>query len=374
MISFLSVFPPYRGGIATFSDALYRELTLQTTVNPYSFKKLYPGLLFPGTSQTLDADTPGYANQVFHPYQPLNWRKAALEIAAGHPDVLLYSYWHPFFAPGYARVIHHLKNMNPSLKVVSITHNVVPHEFFPLKQWLTRRLLDRTDLSVLLSAQTEKDFIDLDTSSNSLKLFHPIYELPEPTADRRELRNRYGFGEDDKIILFMGLVRDYKGVDLLIEAMNELHRESPDYKTMIVGEFYTDKQSLLSKISPDQKDKFTVINQFVSEQEMSDILTLADLLVLPYKDGTQSGILANAIHAGLPALISNLPGLSEHIIHRQNGLVFRTGDAQDLKQKLREYFDEGLGTHLKANLTGLKKDLSWEKFARQLLSGIESLQ
>lgn len=373
MISFLSVFPPYRGGIATFSDALYNELKVQTVVKPFGFKKLYPKLLFPGTSQTLSEEQKKYATPVFHPYQPLNWHMAADKIMQSHPDVFLYSYWHPFFAPGLSRLIRHIQKKDASIKTVGIAHNILPHEYFPLKEWLVRNLLNRTDLTVLLSSQTEKDFQSLKTDSASLKLFHPIYELPEPSTGRTKLRERFGFRESDKVVLFMGLVREYKGVDLLIEAMNKIHTEGDDIKVMIVGEFYADKASLLEKIKPNCKNKYTIIDEFIPEQKMSDILALADLLVLPYRKGTQSGILANAIHCRLPALVSDLTGLSEHITHRENGLVFRAGDAQHLGQNIKEYFRNDMNDKLSANLTRLKEELSWKKFARQLLSDIESL-
>ncbi len=373
MISFLSVFPPYRGGIATFSDALYNELKVQTVVKPFGFKKLYPKLLFPGTSQTLSEEQKEYATPVFHPYQPLNWHMAADKILESQPDVFLYSYWHPFFVPGLSRLINHIQKKDASIKTAGIAHNILPHEYFPLKERLVRNLLIRTDLTVLLSSQTERDFQSLKTDSASLKLFHPIYKLPEPSAGGTELREKYGFRENDKVVLFMGLVREYKGVDLLIEAMNSIHTDGYDIKVMIVGEFYADKASLLEMIKPNYKNHYTIIDEFVPEQKMSDILSLANLLVLPYRKGTQSGILANAIHLRLPALVSDLPGLSEHITHRENGLVFRAGDAQHLRQKIKEYFQDDMKDKLSANLTRLKEELSWKKFGQELLSGIESL-
>lgn len=373
MISFLSVFPPYRGGIATFSDALYNELKVQTDIRPYSFKKLYPKLLFPGTSQTLKEKHKEYATRIFHPYQPFNWKKAAKELMENSPEVLLYSYWHPFFAPGLTRLMRHLQKKNPSIKTVSIAHNIMPHEYFPFKKTLAQKLLNQTDLTILLSSQTEKDFSHLNTDSKSRKLFHPIYELPEPSAGRSELRARFGFKEDDRIVLFLGLVREYKGVDLLIEAMNNIHSKGDALKTMVVGEFYTDKEPLLETVNPDYKEHYTIIDEFIPEQKMSDILSIADLLVLPYRKGTQSGILAHAIHANLPTLVSDLPGLSEHITHRHNGLIFRVGDAQQLKENILIYFQKDLKAKLSGNLTRLKEELSWKKFSRELLSGIESL-
>ncbi|NGP75962.1 glycosyltransferase [Balneolaceae bacterium YR4-1] len=373
MISFLSVFPPYRGGIATFSDSLYRELSLLTKVRPFGFKKLYPSLLFPGTSQKLEKSNNTYALEVFHPYQPFNWRQVAEQIMEENPDYLLYSYWHPFFAPGFRKVLQHSKKINPVLKTVGIAHNIMPHEYFPLKKYLTERLLDKTDLTVLLSEQTESDFKELHTESQYMKLFHPIYELERPEADVDQLRTKYGFHKDDQIVLFLGLVRDYKGVDILIEALNEILPKRERIKPLIVGEFYTDKSKLLDQIDGQVKDRYTIRDEFVSDKTMAELLTLSDLLVLPYKEASQSGVLANAIYFNLPALITDHPGLSEHLTHRHNGMICRPNDAQDLRYNIEAYFDEQLKEKLSRNLEPLKEELSWEKFASRLVERMQSL-
>lgn len=373
MISFLSVFPPYRGGIAKFSDSLYYHLEVQTDIRPYNFKKLYPALLFPGTSQTVDEDPTEYAEKIFHPYQPFNWKSTADRMLDENIDYLLYSYWHPFFAPALRKVLARCKKKKPALRTAAIAHNIMPHEYFPLKKYLTEKLLDVTDITILLSEQTESDFYNLNTSSEYRKLFHPIYKLEKPEKSVCELRKKYGFEEDDSIVLFLGLVRDYKGVDLLIEAFNTIHRDRKNIKPFIVGEFYTNKSNLLALIDDEFKSLYTIKDEFVSDESMAEILTLSDLLVLPYKKASQSGVLANAIYFNLPALVSDHPGLSEHLIHRHNGLIFRPQDAQDLREKILAYFDEHLQNKLSRNLEPLKKDLCWEKFSSKLIKTIKSL-
>lgn len=373
MISFLSVYPPYRGGIAKFTDSLYHELKAQTEVRPYSFKKLYPNLLFPGTSQTLRDPQIGYADKIFHPYQPLSWNRTADLILDGNPDYILYSYWHPFFAPAYSWVLARCKKLKPAIRTVSITHNVMPHDYFPLKETLTEKLLNHTDLTILLSEQTENDFNMLNSSSKHLKLFHPIYKLDKPARCNAELRAKYGFEEEDQIVLFMGLVRDYKGVDLLIHALNGIHNDREKIKPFIVGEFYTNKSKLLDLINRDHGHLYTIKDEFISEDEMSEILSISDLLVLPYKKASQSGVLANAIYFNLPTLVSDQAGLSEHITHKHNGLIFKTNDAQDLAQNIITYFDEDLKNKLSENLNSLKRELSWKNFTNELLQSMESL-
>nr|WP_249066853.1 glycosyltransferase [Halalkalibaculum roseum] len=206
-----------------------------------------------------------------------------------------------------------------------------------------------------------------------MKLFHPIYELERPEADVDQLRTKYGFHKDDQIVLFLGLVRDYKGVDILIEALNEILPKRERIKPLIVGEFYTDKSKLLDQIDGQVKDRYTIRDEFVSDKTMAELLTLSDLLVLPYKEASQSGVLANAIYFNLPALITDHPGLSEHLTHRHNGMICRPNDAQDLRYNIEAYFDEQLKEKLSRNLEPLKEELSWEKFASRLVERMQSL-
>ncbi len=373
MISFLSVFPPYRGGIAKFSDSLYRELNKQTGAKAYNFEKLYPWLLFPGSSQTLEEAGREYEPRIFHPYNPLSWDRTASQLVDDGTDCLIYSYWHPFFAPAYTRVLHQCRKRKPDITSVCIAHNIVPHEAFPFKRSLTRRMMGATDLAVLLSGQTEEEFLNLGLSTGHTKLFHPIYELDPPEDSPAQLKEKYGVAEEERIVLFMGLVRRYKGVDLLIEALNGMNLEKQRIRPFIVGEFYTDKQELLDEIKEEHRDRYTVIDEFVPEEAMAEILSMADLMVLPYRTASQSGVLANAIHFNLPSLVSDQPGLTEHIEDGKNGLVFRTGDARDLRRNIETYLENDLKTELSGNLARLKEELSWPEFTRRLLESVESL-
>lgn len=368
MIIFLSVFPPFRGGIARFSDYLYRNLQTAATVETVNFKKLYPPLLFPGTTQYDNKpDHAAYASALLHAYNPFNWRQTAREIAARKPDVLLLSYWHPFFIPAFSKVIRHVKKQRPHLKTVTIAHNVVPHERFPFSAALMKSFFGKNDTVITLSSQTEQEFEALGVKTKSVKLFHPVYESEYPIEDRTALRKKYGFKEDDRIILFFGLVREYKGLDVLIEALNGINLKQENIKVWIAGEFYDDKNKYISLIRPELLDSYTITDRFVTNRESAEIMSVADLLALPYKTASQSGVLADALNFTLPAVVSDHPGITEYLTDGVSGLIFENKNTSMLKDKINIFINNNnLQENIKLNLTVLKAQLSWKAFTEEL--------
>jgi glycosyltransferase involved in cell wall biosynthesis len=243
----------------------------------------------------------------------------------------------------------------------------MPHEPFPLQKWLTRKLFDQTDDVILLSSQTEIEYRALHYPKPYHHLFHPVYEQDWPSGRRKHLRQDLGFNPDDNILLFFGLVRDYKGLDVLIDALNMTDLEKYNIHPVIVGEFYTNKQKLLNRIDPHDLDRYTIVDRFVSDEEAGEYMYISDLMALPYKSASQSGILSNAINFHLPVVVSNLPGLTEHITHNENGLIFEANDPGSLHDVLTYFFQENQAHHYKKQMADLKDKLSWMTFAQEVL-------
>ncbi|MFP8487798.1 glycosyltransferase [Gracilimonas sp. Q87] len=368
MISFVSVFPPFRGGIAKFSDYLFQHLKVRTKVKAYNFTSLYPSLLFPGNSQYLDSVDTTYAQRVLHSWNPFNWKKAAKEIIADRPDNVIISYWHPFFAPAFIKVITQIKKSSPQTSISVLAHNILPHENFPLGKYLSKNLLDKADHVIVLSEKSSAEAQSLSLGNKVIKLFHPVYEQELPKITVPELKQQYGFTNDDFVLLFFGLVRPYKGLDVLIEGLNEMDLESEGIRPFIVGEFYMDKDSVLSRINMKHRKFYTIIDRFISDREVAEVLTLSDAMVMPYRSATQSGILANAINFKLPCILSDLQGLTEHIEHNKSALVFSSDSVSELKESIYTMMKTETRTTIISELEKLKEELSWEAFTDRLLS------
>ncbi|MAO63949.1 MAG: hypothetical protein CL666_02995 [Balneola sp.] len=371
MVSFVSVFPPYRGGIATFSDYLYRNLKDITQVEAFNFSHLYPSLLFPGKTQfdttKMDSD---YAQRVLHAWNPFNWKKAAEQILSPNPDQVIFSYWHPFFAPAFLKVIGHIQEKASATSIHILAHNVMPHENFPFGETLSGKLLNKADSVILLSQKSLEEASALDLNINISVLFHPVYEQSFPSDSKQELRKKYGFSQEDFIPLFFGLIRPYKGLDLFIEALNTLDLNMNNIKPLIAGEFYTEKEPLISNIREDHKEDYTIIDRFVSDHEMAELFTLSDILVMPYRSATQSGILANAINFHLPSIVTDLKGLTEHVEHKKNSWIISQNNTSELAEAIISLKNSALRSALKEALIPLKEELSWHSFSQQLLSEI----
>ncbi len=375
MILFLSVFPPYRGGISRFSDFVYRNIESNADIEALNFEVLYPKLLFPGSSQFDDKQEVKYQNYLMHSYNPLKWRKTARYIVQRRPQILLLSHWHPFFIPGYNSVIKYVRKKLPAIKITTIAHNVVPHEGFPFSNSLMRSFFKKNDVVITLSNQTTQELNGLNLANTSnLKLFHPIYEADTPKESEQQLRKKYGFEEDDFILLFFGLVREYKGLDVLISALNKMDLQKKKIKPLIVGEFYDSKQKYIDLIEPGQLDKYTIIDRFVSTAESTEIFTISNLLALPYKTASQSGVLADALNFELPALVSNQPGVTEYLEDEKNCLIFESENTEELIEKLNKYLsNKALQVELNQNIKDLKLKLSWNSFSSSLFNYLNNL-
>jgi glycosyltransferase involved in cell wall biosynthesis len=336
-----------------------------------NFRKLYPSVLFPGKTQFIEDYGAAHFNAHVHPWSPLSWSGSAKTIAEKLTDenpVYMFSHWHPFFTLSQYRIIRSVKSLRPDVKIAGIFHNVEPHERFPFQQQLTRMLIHETDIPVVLSCQTENEFRKFTGGRDPVKLFHPVYDQQLPVDDRSTIRSRHGIDENDFVLLFFGLIREYKGLDILIEALNTISMSEKRLRLLIVGEFYTDTVSLTDRISSENKDQIHIYNRFVSDLEAAEFLSISDTMVLPYRSASQSGVMSDAIFFDLPVIASELAGLTEHIEHGRHGYIVPVGDVMALItaiQRISRHTDlPAMRNHIKE----LKNKLSWDRFSGELLN------
>lgn len=370
MIVFQSVFPAYRGGIARFSDAMYRSLRQQTTVKPYNYRALYPSVLFPGKTQYLDdldaGETIG-AEALVHAFNPFTWKQAARRMMESDTSVYTYSHWHPFFAASQIQLIKELRRISPRIEIAGIIHNVLPHERFPMQKWLNRRLYSLTDHNIVLSENSEVQYRELMFGRKPARLFHPVYEEEWPEAPREEIRGKLGYRSDEVIVLFYGLVRPYKGLDVLIDALNLINLEQTRIRPLLVGEFYVDFDSIINRIRKEHLPYYEIVNRYVSDEDAARYLYASDVMVLPYRSASQSGVLSNALNFELPVIVSDLAGLTEHVRHGVSGVVIPVGDHVRLAQELCRLINDGSLTVYRSGMRELREKLSWQRFTRELL-------
>lgn len=287
-------------------------------------------------------------------------------------ETFIYSHWHPFFIPAQLGILNRIQNYSPSIKTVGIIHNVIPHERFPFTDKLIRKLFSKTDYPIVLSNQTAGEYERIMRGRKPHKLFHPVYKQDWPNESRETIREMMGYSEKDCIVIFFGLVRPYKGLDVLIDALNLINLEKLNIKPVIVGEFYIDPDSVLKRIKKEHLHHYEIINRFVLDEEAARYLYMSDVMVLPYKSASQSGVLSNALNFDLPVLVSNLEGLTEQVRHGSTGYIFEPEDQIGLAKYLCDLVQDNKLPEMRKNVKSFKDSLSWEIFARELIQIIES--
>lgn len=370
-IAYLSTFYPFRGGIAQFNANLYRALCARHEVTPFTFKRQYPDFLFPGKTQYV---TPGDKAAVIESVpvldtaNPLGYGAAARRIARERPDMLVMKYWMSYFAPSLGYVAGKLKKQG--CKVITVLDNVIPHEqkFFdrPLTQWF----LNRNSGFIAMSEAVRNDLLALRPDAPCLLKPHPLYNHFGEKLNPEEARRSLGLDPGKKTLLFFGLIRDYKGLDLLIKAMNRL---SDRYQLLIAGESYGSFSKYDAQIrQAKHPENIRVFNRYIPDEEVPLFFSAADVCVLPYKSATQSGITSIAYHFDVPLIATDTGGLKESIGQQGTGLIVAEVSAPAIAAAIEAFYRTDRDEFVQ-QIRALKASLSWENFAGALIRFAETL-
>lgn len=364
-IAILSCFYPYRGGISQFNACLLGELGKTHIVKAFNFKRQYPEFLFPGKTQYVTADdeaVPVESESLLDTANPFSYVKTLDAIRAWGPDLLIVRYWMSYFAPSLGYITRHMRGR---CKVVSILDNVVPHERRFFDTPLTRYFLKGSDGFVTLCEAVSKDLLRLKPDAVYTVIPHPLYSHFGEKIDRREAEKQLGLAPGKRNILFFGLIREYKGLDILIEAFNGL---GPEYQLIIAGEPYGsfEKYDRLIRACPYRQNIKTVL-RYIRDSEVTDFFSAADVTVLPYRSATQSGISSISYHFEVPMIVTDAGGLKETIGDTGTGIVAKDCTPESIRHEIEAYFagPEPRKTCIE-NIRKEKERLSWGAFCSRL--------
>ena len=372
-IAILSCFYPYRGGIAQFNANLFEELGKTHDVRAFNFSRQYPDILFPGKTQYVTPEDEAVsieAEALLDTANPLSWGRTARAIRAWGPDVLLVRYWMSWFAPSLGEVA---RKMAPGCRVVGILDNVVPHERHWFDTPLTRWFLKGLDGAVTLCEEVGRDLLALRPDIPHAVLPHPIYTHFGAKLPREEAERRLALPAGRRTLLFFGLIREYKGLDILLQAFDLLDER---YQLVIAGEPYGsfDKYQKLIDGGRAPQDVHVFPN-YIRDDEVKDYFSAADLAVLPYRSATQSGISSVACHFIVPMVVTDVGGLRETVGARNTGIVCENGTPACIADAITRYFDDpDLQIHLCECMDAEKERLSWSRFAQDLTTFAESIK
>jgi len=336
---------PLRGGIAHHVYYLERELTERGhTVQVISFRKLYPGLLFPGKTELDTSASRLDANGIalLNPLNPITWARAAKAVKAFSPNVVIFQWWHPFFALMVGTLARMFRRKR--LKCILECHNVFPHESGPFDRLLLKFAAKPVD-SFITHSSSDRNYLLPFASGKRIS----VSQLPIPSkfaGAANQTRN-------GRTLLFFGMVRKYKGLEVLLRAMPKVlaHKECKECRLLIAGEFYDSVDKYRTLIHEyGLEEHVSIDNRYIPNEEIAGIFERVDVLVLPYLNATQSAVAHIALANALPLIASRSGGLSEIVIENVNGLLFPVSDADALAEQIIFYFSQNLGPVFAKNI------------------------
>jgi len=356
---------PLRGGLASYDERLAKEFISQgCTTTIYTFSLQYPGFLFPGTTQYSTEPAPEDLNikVCINSVNPFNWLSVGNELKKLRPDLIVVRYWLPFMGPCLGTILRRAKS-NKHTKVVCIADNIIPHEKRPGDIPFTKYFVKPVDAFITMSEKVLGDLPAFTGNKPAKFVAHPLYDNFGEKISKEEARKYLGINSDEKILLFFGFIRKYKGLDILFDAM-KLLKEQP-FKLLVAGEFYEDKKQYDEQIeSLGIKNQLILKTDFIPDSEVKYYLCAADVVVQPYRNATQSGVTPLAYHFEVPMIVTNVGGLPSLVPDGKVGLVAEP-NAASIAEKLIEYFDKGNGTFM-PHLIEEKKKYSWKKMTEAI--------
>lgn len=369
-----SAYPLRGGGIATFNERMAKAfMDNGDEVKIYTFSLQYPSFLFPGKTQYSDEEPPeGLDIDVLvNSINPFNWIKVGRLLKKQAPDIIVLRYWIPFMAPCLGTIAR-IARKNRKTQVIAIADNIIPHEHKPGDKLFSGYFVKSVDAFVTMSKSVLNDLNKFDNQKPKKYTPHPLYDNFGEVIPKETAKKQLGLDTKTNYILFFGFIRDYKGLDILLEALaNKKLRELP-LKLLIAGEFYTKPDKYTEIIKKHKlEDYIELRTDFIANTDVHKYFCAADVVVQPYKTATQSGITQVAYHFNKPMITTNVGGLSELIPNEKVGYVVNP-DKHELAEAILRFYKNDKEAEFSKNAKAEKRKYSWDVFVKNLLSLLQN--
>lgn len=353
-----------RGGIANFNLAIANALNKNKISNEIvSFTLQYPNFLFPGKTQFESGEKPPDISIIekINSINPISWLMTANYIRKKKPETIVFNYWMPFFGLCYGMIIRLIAKK--SIKKIVLCHNVIPHEKRLFDNFLNRFFLKRCDGFITLSKSVLEELSLFTTSENKKFTPHPIYDIFGSIVSKEKSIEKLKLDPGKKYLLFFGLVRKYKGLDLILKALaSEKLKEFHNLKLVVAGEFYDNIEEYISLIKHlNIEDKVILKNEYIPSNLVRYYFCSTDLVVQTYHTATQSGVTQIAYHFERPMLVTNVGGLSEIVPHEKVGYICEK-DPESIAEMIFDYYSKHREEEFSKNAAIEKNKFSWDKF------------
>ena len=368
-ITILGPAHPYRGGLASIMEIMARTFQRRgDEVDIKTFTLQYPSLLFPGESQTVATPPPADLRicRCVNTMNPLNWVRVGRRIRRERPDFVLMRYWPPCMAPCFGTIARIARD-NGHTKVLCQIDNVEPHEHHLTDKPFNRYYLHSVDGFVYMSEQVHSG---LRAYSDAPALFspHPLFENFGERVERSEACVRLGLDPANRYVLFFGLIRDYKGLDLLLDAWAQLRRagRTEGRRLIVAGEFYTAREPYLNRIADNGlQDEVLLHDRFIPDDDVKYYFSAADFVVQPYKTATQSGVTQIAYQFCVPMVVTKVGGLAEIVPDGRVGYVCEP-TPEGVAGAIERMYEGDTLQRFRENCVEERRRFSWEEMCSRI--------
>jgi D-inositol-3-phosphate glycosyltransferase len=333
-----------------------------------SFSLQYPSVLFPGKTQKDTSSGPPAGvkiHSLINSVNPLNWIRAAKFIRNYSADLIILQFWIPFIALSFGQILRLVGRKKP--RTIAVCHNVIPHESHPGASCLTKSLLKRCDGYIVLSEAVLGDLDKLKMKGEKVYHPHPLYDMYGDKVVREKAAAHFKLDPAGKYLLFFGLIREYKGLDITLKAIGDQRIKSMGVKLIVAGEFYEDEKKYMDLVRElELENNVIFVKEYIPKYEVGYYFGLADMVVQTYKTATQSGVTQVAYHFDKPMLVTNVGGLAEIVPHGKVGYVTEK-DPKAVSDAIVDFYENNRAAEFFPNMVEEKKRFSWDSFVNKIL-------
>lgn len=337
-------------------------------VTVHTFSLQYPNFLFPGKTQYSEDPAPSNINiqRTINSVNPINWISQGNKIKKENFDLVIIRFWLPFMGPAFGTMLRQIKK-NKKTKVISLIDNIIPHESRIGDKPFTKYFVKPVDGFVAMTQFVLDEVSIFDAAKPRILTPHPIFDNFGEIEPREAALEKLGLPIDNKYMMFFGFIRDYKGLDILLEAFADSQFRDSGYKLIIAGEYYAKKEKYQNLIA-----KYNLANDihqfdgFIADSEVSNYFNACDLLVQPYKTATQSGVTQIAYHFNKPMIVTNVGGLSEMCPDGRVGYVVDPNPSA-IKDAILKFYNDTDHAAMQKTILEEKKKYSWEILVENIL-------
>lgn len=358
---------PYKGGIAHYTSLLCRALAKKYNVEMISYKMQYPKFLFKNEQKDFSNDMFKVDDAKFlvHTANPINIIRVGRKIRKENAEMVIIQWWHPYFAPCYWILE---KAIGRKTKKVFICHNVFPHERFPMDRFLTKLVLKNGDGFIVHSKSDGEDLLTIKQNAVLKQNPHPTYNAFKiKNLTKEQARKELNKSNEEKLLLFFGFVREYKGLKHLLYAMPEIKEQIGQVKLMVVGSFGDDKEAYMQIIEElELSDCVEVIDGYTPDNEVEKYFAACDLVVLPYESATQSGIVQIAYGFEKPVIVTDVGGLPDVVEDGKTGYVVESKNPKALSEKIVDYYVQNKEKEFVQNVRKEAYRFDWDRMVEKI--------